>query len=73
MLNIYFVTKAVLSIKNKMGTYRVNTRSATGSPQGLCSKPELLHLFSHGHHTSLNRPCGAQDPQQVEMTIPLSE
>lgn len=50
---------------------KVNMSSATGSHQGPCSKPELLHLFSRGHHTSLNWPCGAQDPQLVEMTIPL--
>lgn len=52
---------------------KVNTSSATGSHQGLCSEPGFLRLFSRGHHTSLNQPCGAQNHQPVEMTIPLSE
>ena len=52
---------------------KVNTSSAIGSHQGLCSKPKFLHLFSHGHHTSLNWPYGAQNPQLVEVTILLAE
>lgn len=35
---------------------KVNTGSAVGSSQGLCSKPELLNLFAR--RIPRNQPCG---------------